>query len=304
MNVTRLYLDALFGSEPAGSFVELRWRLREGRMGREFVALPAGDRLARLIEARGRTTDLYCGVAPRARQEGTRAAVERCHVLYADCDDPASLDALQCFQPAPSMIVHTGRGRHAYWSLLEPVGPDDLERANRKLAHALGADARATDAARILRPPGTFNFKRGEPVPVTFEAGFAIYANAAAIVADLADPPNSREDRASGPVRPLSAVPDRLADIAPPDYVRALTGSEVGRVGKIACPLPGHDDQTPSCHVYDDPAAGWHCFGCGRGGTVYTLAALLGGYSLPLRGEDFLRVRSVLERHFASEAAA
>ena len=304
MSDTGPYLDMLFGAEPPGAFAALRWRLRDGRMGREFVPLPARDRLARLIEARGRTTDLYVGVAPRSRQDGTRAAVDRCHVLYVDCDEPASLEALQRFTPAPSMVVHSGRGRHAYWSLIEPVGPDELERANRRLAHELGADARATDAARILRPPGTFNFKRGEPVAVTLEASFAIYANAAAVVADLADPPNSREDRASGPVRMLSAVPDRLADIAPPDYVRALTGRDVGRDGKVCCPLPGHDDSTPSMHVYDDAAAGWHCFGCGRGGTVYTLAALLGGYPLPLRGADFLAVRGVLERHFTSEAAA
>lgn len=306
MSALGTYLDCLFGAEPAGSFCELRWRLRDGRMGREFVALPARDRLARLIEARGRTTDLFIGVAPRARQEGTRAAIERAHVLWSDCDELDSLDALQRFAPAPSMIVHSGRGRHAYWSLIEPVGPDELERANRRLAHVLGADPRACDAARILRPPMTFSFKRGEPVAVTLEATFAIYANAAAVVGDLPDPPNprAREGRASGAVRPLSAVPDRLADIAPPVYVEALTGRAVGRDGKVCCPLPGHDDSTPSMHVYDDAEAGWHCFGCGRGGTVYTLAALLGGYPLPLRGADFLAVRGVLERHFASEAAA
>lgn len=306
MNGTALYLDMLFGAEPPGAFAELRWRLRDGRMGREFVALPAGDRLARLIEARGRTTDLYCGVAPRARQEGTRAAVERCHVLYVDCDEAASLDALQRFTPAPSMITNTGRGRHAYWALLEPVGPDDLERANRRLAHELGADTRATDAARILRPAGTLNHKRGELVAVTLEASFAIYANAAAVVGDLADPPDTRarEDRASSPMRPLSAVPDQLADIAPPAYFEALAGLVPDRGGKVECPLPGHDDATPSCHVFEDASRGWFCHGCSRGGTIYNLAAHLGGYPLPLRGEDFLRVRSVLLGYFAGEAAA
>lgn len=305
MSALGTYLDCLFGAEPAGSFVELRWRLRDGRMAREFFAV--GDpRLPALIEARGRSADIWIAVAPRARQEGRRAAVERCHVLYVDCDEPASLEALQRFTPAPSMVVHSGRGRHAYWSLIEPVGPDDLEQANRKLAHELGADMRATDAARILRPPGTFSFKRGEPVAVTLEASLAIYANAAAIVADLPDLPNRRAggDRASGPARPLCGVPDLLADIPPPVYVEALTGLVPDRDGKVSCPLPDHRDGTPSMHVYEDAERGWYCYGCGRGGRVYDLAALLGGYRLPLRGDDFIAVREVLLQHFSAEAAA
>lgn len=35
------------------------------------------------------------------------------------------------------------------------------------------------------------------------------------------------------------------------------------------CPLPGHDDSSPSFRVYPDGHA--HCFGCGRGGDVISL---------------------------------
>ena len=48
----------------------------------------------------------------------------------------------------------------------EPAAPDEAERANRRPAHKLGADMSATDAARILRPPGTSNFKGPAPQPV------------------------------------------------------------------------------------------------------------------------------------------
>jgi hypothetical protein len=305
VSVLGIYLGMLCGAEPDGAYVELRWRLRAGRgMGREFVAV-RDPRLADLIQARGRETDIYAAVAPRSRLEGTRAAVERCHVLFVDCDTPESIAALDAFQPSPSMIVNSGHGKHGYWSLWPPVGPDELERANRRLAHALAADMRATDAARILRPPGTFNHKSGEPVPVTLERLEVEVYTAEQVTGGLPDPPDSRarEDRASGAVRPLSAVPDRLADIAPPVYFEALTGLVPDRDGKVCCPLPGHDDSTPSCHVYDDAEDGWHCFGCGRGGTVYTLAALLADYSLPLRGADFIAVRGVLLDHLAAEAA-
>ena len=147
-----LFLDLLFGAEPAGSFAELRWRLRAGGMGREFVGLGDRRRLAAMIVARGRSTDLYLAVAPRVRQEGGRDAVERCHVLWADCDSAESIEALEHFSPAPSMVIRSGSGRHAYWALWPPLEPAWAEKANRRLAYALGADPRATDAARILRP--------------------------------------------------------------------------------------------------------------------------------------------------------
>ena len=299
------YLNCLYGAEPGGAYVELRWRLRHGRgMGREFVAV-RDPRLSDMIQARGRETDIYVGVAPRSRLEGTRAAVERCHALFADCDARESIAALDVFQPAPSLVVNSGRGRHAYWSLWPPVGPDELERANRRLAHALGADMRATDAARILRPPGTFNHKSGAPVAVTLERLVVEVYTAEQVTGGLPDTSEGdvHDAGAIGPVRPLRAVPDSLAAISPPVYVEALTGLVPDRSGKVSCPLPDHEDGTPSMHVYGDAAAGWYCYGCARGGRIYDLAAILGGYRLPLRGADFIAVRNVLLDHLAAEAA-
>ncbi len=40
--------------------------------------------------------------------------------------------------------------------------------------------------------------------------------------------------------------------------------------GSALCPFHG-DRRTPSLKVYDDPARGWHCFGCGAGGDVIDL---------------------------------
>lgn len=45
------------------------------------------------------------------------------------------------------------------------------------------------------------------------------------------------------------------------------------------CPLPGHDEKTPSFHI-DEERQVWHCFGCQRGGDVFALAAHLWGESL------------------------
>ncbi|MBA2361794.1 MAG: hypothetical protein H0V79_12850, partial [Actinobacteria bacterium] len=56
MNGLGLYLDMLHGAEPEGAFVELRFRLRNGRgMGQEFAAV-RDRRLPALIEAHGSKT--------------------------------------------------------------------------------------------------------------------------------------------------------------------------------------------------------------------------------------------------------
>jgi hypothetical protein len=60
----------------------------------------------------------------------------------------------------------TGSNCHIYWPLIEPAARDDVERANRRLAYALGADPAATDASRILRVPGTNSWKHEPPTAV------------------------------------------------------------------------------------------------------------------------------------------
>ena len=93
---------------------------------------------------------------------------------------------------------------------------------------------------------------------------------------------------------------DPLRLVPPPVYFEWLTGLRVGRSGKLRCMF--HDDQHPSLHVYPEPERGWYCFGCGRGGSIYDLAALLWstGQSRDgkLRGRDFLMVRERLAEIF------
>jgi hypothetical protein len=52
---------------------------------------------------------------------------------------------------------------HAYWQVSPPVPAVNVRRANRRLAHALGADRAACDAARVLRPIGSRNHKSDQP---------------------------------------------------------------------------------------------------------------------------------------------
>jgi len=189
---------------------------------------------------------------------------------------------------------------HAYWLLSEPLGRDEAERANRRLAHALHADAASADAARILRVPGTWSHKHQPPTPVhALRLAVERRVRAADVVGELPDPPGPRRDSA-----PVLAQQRRGGDpllvIAPDVYVQRLLGVEVPRHRKVPCPF--HSDRHPSLHVYDTPARGWYCFGrCRRGGTIYDLAAPLYGYGA--RGEDFLALRSELRRLFGLDPA-
>lgn len=73
-----------------------------------------------------------------------------------------------------SMLIHSGRGRHLYVGVAEPICGDELTLANRHLSNAFeGGDAKWPDNA-LLRVPGTLNHKGrilddGEPYPVLWQ---------------------------------------------------------------------------------------------------------------------------------------
>lgn len=77
--------------------------------------------------------------------------------------------------PAPSVIVDSGGGLHGYWLLREPwvLDSDDARLAAEIVQRAwvqqvVGADESVHDLVRILRVPGTRNFKYDPPRPVQF----------------------------------------------------------------------------------------------------------------------------------------
>ncbi len=298
--VLHAYLRALYGRARPSTFIELRWRTGVG-MGRSFY--PAGriDEVQAAITAVADSTDVYLGVLPRWRRAGGRADVAGdCRVVWVDCDSAQALRVLEPVDPEPSMVVLSGTAghAHAYWMLSRAVSPAVIERANRRLAWALGADLGATDAARILRPPGSINHKADgrtvilatlRPAPVSLGA----------LVGGLLDPPGDRvPGRSARRQRPVRVDP--LRRVAPDVYVQKLLGVTVPGHRKICCPF--HDDQHPSLHVYEQADRGWYCFGCRRGGSVYDLAALL--WRATPRGAEFLRLRRRLQATLGAGAGS
>jgi hypothetical protein len=310
----RLYLRALFGRE-AGTFVEIAHRFERGRTkgpmhrGRSGIFRPVVrlEAIASEIERFCRREHVWVGVAPRrphpktAELGGKKTNVAPARVVWVDCDldeTPDALERLRAFQPRPNMLVDSGGGYHAYWLLRDPIGdPDELRAQNERLALALGADRQSADAARILRPPGTRNFKSeyGDPRPVRLLFFDQLPLRSLEEVVGALDVPTPERRRST-----LRSEAERLRDplrrISPPDYFRTLVGLERDWAGKVSCPLPGHDDPDPSCHVYETATEGWYCYGCGGGGDIYELAGEL--WRMPREGRDFLELRERLQLVF------
>ena len=159
------FLEALGHDAFAGSFFELRERYGESMRSR-FIPVRFPDQAASAILRASRDRDVYLGVAPRARRHGGRDAIPYLTTLWVDADTPEAIERLQAFTPAPSILIASGRGQHAYWPLEHPVDLDTGEQANHRLAHHLAADLNCWDAARILRPPHTHNYRHQPPRPV------------------------------------------------------------------------------------------------------------------------------------------
>lgn len=301
MTGLRTYLDCLFGAEPAGAHVEIRHKLPgSSKMGRSFHPVTDLDAVERAIHATASRVDTYIGVAPRRPDRGGgKEAVERAHVLWVDCDEEASVEALRRFQPRPSIVIASGRpgAVHAYWSLFPGAAAAEVERANERLAHYLKADAKCAECARILRPPGTLNHKTDPPVPVVVRHMRPDVFTVEQVVGGLPIPiAPERERRARMPI----ASDDPLLSIEPEVYIEALTGLVPDSGGKVQCPF--HEDWNPSLHVYDDPERGWYCFQCGRGGSVIDFAAAL--YGIQPRGAGYHEVRERLELELRRTAAS
>ena len=290
MSQTRLlelFLRAVHGPQNV-DLLEVRFRRAAGGMGQCFFE---GRRLrdaAQLIIELGESTDVYFGVAPRRTPTGGRAGILSASVVWADCDDGVATTALGKAELAPSIIVESGsdHGCHAYWLLTEPAGIAEVEQLNRRLALALGADGRCADGARILRPPGTQNFKYTPPGRVVL-AKFdpEVRSTVDELNAWLPEQPAPEPEQWTKTPRRFGSDP--LRSITPANYARVLLGVTVDRSRKIKCPF--HDDGTPSLHLYPTAEEGWYCFGCGRGTSIYDMAAA--AWRMGTRGSEFLELR-------------
>lgn len=112
--------------------------------------------------------DLYWTPLVFVNNESRKAinAKQNQGVLYVDMDR-TDISYENCFQliPEPSFIWTTSNNRwQAIWLLEDTIRISTQQEVNRRLAYHLKADTGAWDAARVLRVPGSINYKRGGEV--------------------------------------------------------------------------------------------------------------------------------------------
>jgi hypothetical protein len=173
------FLSVLFeGYE--GGFVEMRAFRKEGGdvvRRQDWRPLPLrGLRsfAAELVRLSDVSFDVYVGVLPREEKRGTADSVKQARWMWADFDaknmHPGQLSAMS---EAATMAVDSGYGLHCYWEItpMKLASLSEREvfcRAMRGLQKK-GSDGQADNVAdlpRILRVPGTWNWKNGEKMPV------------------------------------------------------------------------------------------------------------------------------------------
>jgi hypothetical protein len=162
------FLRQWFAGCPADHLIERRdIHARTKAVRQTFYALDAAEQLygdaCRLVEDH----DCYFGVCPRLRPQGRNEDVTHAPGFWADLDfkrfadgEAEALRRLADFPIRPTWIIATGGGFHLYWKLTQVVRWDASMAGRLKgIVHMLDADPAATDRARVLRVPGTFNHK-------------------------------------------------------------------------------------------------------------------------------------------------
>jgi hypothetical protein len=184
-------------------WINLHWRLHDRKGITGGQAFKRCDEVRDFIywsqkRGKGKVTDIYFCTSlqaqhgnpkPNGRYSALRSADNAISskLLFADVDKYdsklESFAAIKTFcevsrSPFPTALVDSGGGVHAYWILPQPLPPDEwLEYAHRLEGlmneHGLKHDNITTDVARILRPPGTLNYKHMEkgiaPRPVVLK---------------------------------------------------------------------------------------------------------------------------------------
>jgi AAA domain/RepB DNA-primase from phage plasmid len=175
-DTTRSFLSTLHQAGAYGYWWTLEDKQSTWWQTSQPAAIPNGQR------------NVYFGVHPTATsatqfsrsQIDTIAAV---NCLFAEFDakdfggDKAgALAHIRELEPAASVIIDSGGGYHCYWLLDRPwllETADDRKRASKLQAAwvlLMGGDTQSKDLARVLRVPGTHNYKYSPPRDVQFVA--------------------------------------------------------------------------------------------------------------------------------------
>jgi replicative DNA helicase len=277
------FLEIWFKNIRHGELIEVRPLQKRpgGRAERQRWFPDAKSATPYIEHCVSKNNDVYVGALPRARQGGTEQDVGSRKWVWGDLDygtvghaKPAAFatrqEALATIRRVsellgadPTFLIDTGGGFHVWLALKEEPPLDVWRDITRRLAHALGADMNALDLPRILRVPGTKNFKTDSPrlvKLVDYRPSFIPIERLLQLPSAPAEERSSTQKtrRAEGLDTPFG----RANDI-PIDEVMAWLGVAMHREGnRIYCACPVHGGSNASQMVVgggDFNTA--HCYG-------------------------------------------
>jgi hypothetical protein len=222
--------------------------------------------------------DIYFGAIPRDPKAGHKLPqplLLTC--LWADIDvGPGKqnerlievLTRIRAFKPRPSLIVKSGHGVHIYFLLKKPTRIEAIKAKTllRALAKALRADLQSAEPARVLRLPGTVNW-RNEKKPSECR------------VLALSRKRRYRLSKLKQLFGIQAGDGVHLEQSGTEDYFEFFSKhvKDLRATGEMQamglCPF--HDDHRPSWSLRVTDGV-WHCFGCGRSGSALSFCLMRG----------------------------
>jgi phage/plasmid-associated DNA primase len=287
-------------------------------------------RVAEIAATLSAQETVYFGVAlqrpdcvPAAYHRGTNAGAYVVPGLWFDLDlaygqhaastlpatDTEALDFLTALPAQPSLIVHSGGGLYPFWLFKEPyiitmpAEHDIIKRLAEQFTHTVVMAGKQRgwtldalgDLARVLRPPGSINYKYDTRVEILHESGTRYNPSDFDWLIDLLTP--SRTTRAGATI---AGQPDLV--VIAEHYGTAL---ERKSTTELAGAHPQHGSSTGDNFNVNLDKGLWHCWRHGTGGDGLALIAVCEGI-VPceeiragvLRGDRFQRAVAVANHTF------
>lgn len=257
----RIWLERLYSASPGYFAITAFKGGRPAATG--WFGTDELDRAIKTIE-QSQSGDLYLSVATHEKPQVTRGGASSVISIpgyWADLDigtvghkqsglpNPATEEqALEIIAdlPEPSMLLHSGGGLQAFWLfdqpwVFEPGDPEPKQAIENwsiglvNRAEALGYHLdKVADLARILRAPGSQNWKTGTARPVAVR-----WAEKPATARETLDPGPSTPEPVSEPLSaPEDDFPLSWAEILAPHGYTQCSPTEWMRPGK-GCGEPG-----------------------------------------------------------------
>ena len=145
-----------------------------------FIPLKVINYISKILEI-NKDQNAYFGVATRINGDGSKNGIIQIPVLWLDLDlykltDKEKEESRQRYKEFPlktAFAIDSGGGRYLLWMLKEPASREEIPEVETRLkwlASYFHGDMSATDASRILRIPGSLNYKYQHTPPVIIKS--------------------------------------------------------------------------------------------------------------------------------------